>query len=175
VSLLLLYFLLLKATATSFSGVSSLPVVRDDFVVKRKALTDLQLNAAIVVGRSTPGPVGLYVISVGYFVRGVWGALVAWLAMITPALTVIVLMHHLSRKADHPRVRSVLQAVVIASAGLTIAATLPLTKDSLTSLLQILIGLASLVVLVVARRVSTVWVILGAASAALLASFFHWF
>lgn len=174
-SLLLLYFLLLKATATSFSGVSSLPVVRDDFVVKRKALTDLQLNAAIVVGRSTPGPVGLYVISVGYFVRGVWGALVAWLAMITPALTVIVLMHHLSRKADHPRVRSVLQAVVIASAGLTIAATLPLTKDSLTSLLQILIGLASLVVLVVARRVSTVWVILGAASAALLASFFHWF
>jgi chromate transporter len=175
VSLLLLYFLLLKATATSFSGVSSLPVVRDDFVVKRKVLTDLQLNAAIVVGRSTPGPVGLYVISVGYFVRGVWGALVAWLAMITPALTVIVLMHHLSRKADHPRVRSVLQAVVIASAGLTIAATLPLTKDSLTSLLQILIGLASLVVLVVARRVSTVWVILGAASAALLASFFHWF
>jgi chromate transporter len=175
VSLLLLYFLLLKATATSFSGVSSLPVVRDDFVVKRKVLTNLQLNATIVVGRSTPGPVGLYVISVGYFVRGVWGALVAWLAMITPALTVIVLMHHLSRKADHPRVRSVLQAVVIASAGLTIAATLPLTKDSLTSLLQILIGLASLVVLVVARRVSTVWVILGAASAALLASFFHWF
>lgn len=174
-SLLLLYFLLLKATATSFSGVSSLPVVRDDFVVKRKVLTDLQLNTAVVVGRSTPGPVGLYVISVGYFVRGIWGAIVACLAMTTPALTVVVLMHHLSRKADHPRVRSVLQAVVIASAGLTIAATLPLTKDSLTSLLQILIGLASLAVLVVARRVSTVWVILGAASTALLASFFHWF
>jgi chromate transporter len=174
-SLMLLYFLMFKATVTSFSGVSSLPVVRDEFVVKRRVLTDRQLNAAVVVGRSTPGPVGLYVISIGYFVRGVWGAIVAWLAMITPALAVIAFLHYLSRKADHPRVRSVLEAVVISSAGLTIAATLPMSRDALTGLIPILIGVGSLVVLVVARRVSTVWVILGSACAALTASYFHLF
>jgi hypothetical protein len=44
-SLWLLYFLLLKATATSFSAVSALPVVRDEFVLKRNVLADLQLYA----------------------------------------------------------------------------------------------------------------------------------
>ena len=36
----LLYLLLLKATLTSFSGLASLPMVRDDFVVERHLLTD---------------------------------------------------------------------------------------------------------------------------------------
>ena len=174
-NLLLLYLLLLKATATSFSGVGSLPVVRDEFIVKRAVLTDLQLNAAVIVGRSTPGPVGLYVISIGYFVRGVPGAVVAWLAMITPALTVIALLHRLSRKADHPRVKGALQAVVVASAGLTISATLPLARNVLTTPLPIAICLGSLLVLVLARRVSTVLVILASACTALAMSFFHVF
>jgi chromate transporter len=172
-SLLVLYLLLLKATATSFSGVGSLPVVRDEFVVKRKVLTDLQLNAAVAVGRSTPGPTGLYVVSVGYFIRGVCGAIVAWLAMITPALTVIALLHCLSRRADHPRVRSVMQAVVIASGGLTIAATVPLMQETLTAFFPILICVGSLLVLVAAPRLGTIWVILGSACAALTASYFH--
>jgi chromate transporter len=62
-----LYVLLLKATLTSFAGLASLPVVRDELIVHRQALTDEQLNEAIVITRSTLGPVGLYVVSVGYF------------------------------------------------------------------------------------------------------------
>ena len=37
---IVLYLLLLKATLTSFSGLTSLPMVRDDLVVKRRVLTD---------------------------------------------------------------------------------------------------------------------------------------
>jgi chromate transporter len=36
-------------------------------------LTDQQLNEAVAITRSTPGPVGLYIVSVGYFVAGVPG------------------------------------------------------------------------------------------------------
>ena len=39
-SYFLLYLLLLKATATSFSGLTSLPVVRHDLVENRHVLTD---------------------------------------------------------------------------------------------------------------------------------------
>ena len=45
-NLLVLYLLLAKATLTSFSGMTSLPVVRHDFVEQRPVLTDRQLNAA---------------------------------------------------------------------------------------------------------------------------------
>ncbi len=71
----LLYLLLLKATMTSFSGLTSLPVVQNDLVVERHVLTDRQLNEAVVAGRAVPGPNGLYLVSVGYFVDGIPGAL----------------------------------------------------------------------------------------------------
>jgi chromate transporter len=53
--LILLYLLLLKATATSFSGLSSLPVLREDLVVRRALLTDHQLNVAVTAGRVNSG------------------------------------------------------------------------------------------------------------------------
>ena len=68
--LLVLYLLLLKATATSFSGLSSLPVLREDLVVRHGMLSDAQLNLAVTAGRSGPGPNGLYVVSVGYLIGG---------------------------------------------------------------------------------------------------------
>ena len=50
--LLVLYLLLLKANATAFSGLSSLPVLREDLVVRHQMLSDTQLNLAVTAGRS---------------------------------------------------------------------------------------------------------------------------
>jgi len=117
---------------TAFAGLASLPVIQDELVVHRHVLTDTQLNEAVVITRSTPGPVGLYVVSVGYFVAGVPGAIAGWLAMITPGLLIIPLVHFVGRRMEHPRVKSILQTVVIASAGLLLAAAIPLARDALT-------------------------------------------
>jgi chromate transporter len=124
-NLFLLYLLLLKGTVTAFAGLASLAVVQDALVVQHHVLTDSQLNEAIVITRSTPGPVGLYIVSVGYFVAGWPGAVAGWLAMITPALLIIPLVHFVGRKLEHPRVKSVLQTVILASAGLLLAAAIP--------------------------------------------------
>jgi chromate transporter len=50
--LVVLYLLLLKATATSFGGLSSIPVLREDFVVRHHLLTDRELNLAVTAGRA---------------------------------------------------------------------------------------------------------------------------
>jgi chromate transporter len=120
-SVVLLYLLLLKGTATAFAGLASLPVVQDALVFHYHVLTDKQLNEAVVITRSTPGPVGLYIVSVGYFVAGIPGAIAGWLAMVTPAFLIIPLVHFAGRNIEHPRVKGVLQTVVIASAGLLLA------------------------------------------------------
>src|SRR5207244_2285885 len=65
VKLVLIYVLLLKAMVTTFSGTATLPVVRQDFVVRRALLTDRDLNMAFTAGRSGPGQNGVYVGSVG--------------------------------------------------------------------------------------------------------------
>jgi chromate transporter len=88
------YLLLLKGTMTAFAGLASLPVIRDALVIQHHVLTDTQLNEAVVITRSTPGLVGLYIVSVGYFVAGVPGALAGGLAIITPASLIIPLVHY---------------------------------------------------------------------------------
>src|SRR5262249_55252495 len=123
-----LYLLLLKATVTGFSGLASLPVLREDLVVTHHAITDEQLNIAVVVARTSPGPVGLYVVSAGYYAGGVPGAIAGWAAMVTPALLIIPLIYFFGSRAENPRTKSVLQAVVLSSAGLLWASCLPIAQ-----------------------------------------------
>ncbi|MGA2723742.1 MAG: chromate transporter [Bryobacteraceae bacterium] len=165
---LLVYLLLLKASATSFSGLTSLPVVRHDFVETRHLMTDRQINAAVVAGRTAPGPNGLYLVSVGYFVAGWPGACAGCAACLTPAFLIIPILHYLGRRAERPRVKSAIQAVTFAAAGLVIEATVPLARDALTGWIPVGIAVASFLFLVLTRR-ATLWVIVGAALAGLLA------
>jgi chromate transporter len=170
VNVFLLYVVLLKATITAFSGPSSLPVVRDELVVNRHVLTDEQLNAAVVVGRTTPGPNGLYVVSVGFFVAGIPGAVAGWLAMITPAFLVIPIVHFLGQRADHPAVRRVLSSVILASVGLILVAMLPLGRSSVSGPVLLAVAAGGFAALAF-FRVNTFWVVLGSAVVAMLCSF----
>jgi chromate transporter len=168
-NLLLLYLLLTKATMTSFSGLTSLPVVRHDLVEHYHVLTDRQLNAAVAAGRTAPGPNGLYIVSVGYFVGGVPGGCAGLLAVITPAFLIIPMLRYLGRRADRPAVKSAIRAVLLAASGLVVASTVPLARDALAGWLPVAIAGASFLCLVW-MRLATIWVIVGAAAAGLAGS-----
>jgi chromate transporter len=167
-NVLIVYLLLLKATLTSFSGLASLPMVRNDFVVRYRVLTDRQLNTAVAAGRVGPGPLGIYVVSVGYLVAGIPGACVGWLAMITPAFLIIPMIRFLGSRAEHRRAKAVTRAVLLAGAGLLASASAPLARDAVTGPLSLTIVLASLA-LISLTRVDSLWIMLGAAIVGLLA------
>lgn len=158
-----LYLLLLKATMTSFSGLASLPMVRNDLVVERGVLTDGQLNTAVVAGRTGPGPNGLYLVSVGYFVDGLAGALAGLLAVMTPAFLILPLMYWLGRRAEAPRIRSAIRAVILASAGLLLSASLPLAREAVTGPLTLVIVGAAFLVLSF-TKLDSAWLMLSAAA-----------
>lgn len=109
-----LYFLVLRATALSFSGFASVPLIREDLVVERAVLSDEELNSAIAISQASPGPLGLYVVVVGYLVAGMPGALAAALALATPAILVIPIARVVRRHRDS-HVRGASAAIVIAS------------------------------------------------------------
>lgn len=157
-----LYLHLLKATLTTFAGLASLPVLQADLVQHQHVLTNEQINVAIVVTRTTPGPVGLYVVAVGYFVAGVPGAIAGWGAMVTPALIAVGFLRFLGRRAQHARAKGVIQAVVLASAGLLWAAAVPLGREAIRDPVLIVILILGAAVLAT-RKVESVWVVLGSA------------
>jgi chromate transporter len=170
-SLLTVYILLLKASLTSFSGLGSLPMVRQDFVVTSHVLTDHQLNTAVAAGRTGPGPYGLYLVCVGYLAAGIPGAIAGFLALITPAFLVIPLMWWLGKRADHPRVRGAIRGLLLAAAGLLLSAAMPLTQDALTGPFALAVIVVSFYLLTF-TKIDSAWLMAGAASAGLLTLLF---
>lgn len=169
IKFLVLLWIFTKSTFTSFAGLASLPEIREELVEHRHWLTNEQLNQSIVITRTTPGPVGVYVVSVGYMVDEVPGAIAGWMAMAAPSLAVILLVGYLGRRAQHPRVRSMLQCVVLASAALLVLAAVPIGREALDGPLAIGIAIAALPLLV-SKRLNTLWVIGAAAAVSLGAS-----
>jgi chromate transporter len=159
----LLYLLLVKATLTSFSGMASLPVLRGDLVVRYGVLTDHQLNTAVAAGRLGPGPLGNYVVGVGYLVAGLPGACAGWLAMITPAFLVILLIRFIGARAEHPRAKALVRAVILAGAGLLLSAAVPLGRDAITGPLPAAIAVLSFL-LTFLTRIDTLWIVFTAAA-----------
>jgi chromate transporter len=161
-----LYLLLLKATLVSFSGLTSLPIVQHDLIEHYRVLTDRELNAAVAAGRTAPGPNGGYLVSVGYFVDGIPGACAGCLAVMSPAFLILFMLRYLGERAEQPRIKSAIQTVTLAAAGMIVTSTVPLARDSVTGPLPIAIAVGSFLFLILTRY-ATIWVILGAAMAGL--------
>lgn len=164
----LLYLLFTKASMTSFSGLASLPTVREDFVVERHLISDRDLNMAVVASRTSPGPYGIYMVGVGYKAAGVSGAVAALLAVMTPAFLILPLLRWASKRAEDPRIRGAIQGVLLGSAGLLITASIPLARDALTGPLALGFVAGSFVLLTF-TRIDSAWVMGSAVVCGVLA------
>ena len=51
----------------------------------------------------------------------------------TPAFLIIPMLRYLGARAGQPEVKSAIQCVMIAAAGLVVSTTVPLARDALTS------------------------------------------
>ena len=71
-SLLVLFPAVLKASALSIGGLASVPLLRQDIVAAGLA-SEHQLLESLTIGRLSPGPGGLYRVSLGYFAAGANG------------------------------------------------------------------------------------------------------
>src|SRR5215210_5687406 len=116
--LLSLFLTCLKVSFITFGGSAPLPLLRDDLVRGRGILQDQDFASALAIGLITPGPNGLFVIPIGYFVAGVPGALVAAVALCLVATSVLVLLW-LHKWIAHLRAtRDALRGIQAATLGL---------------------------------------------------------
>ena len=117
---LALFAVLLKASALSLGGLSSLPLLRADLVAPGIA-TDDQIVQAIAIGRMSTGPNGLYVVSLGYLVGGVIGATMALAAASLPPLVIVPITAISRRWLLTTPVAGLVRGVALATAGLLAA------------------------------------------------------
>jgi chromate transporter len=92
--------------------------------------------------------------------------------MTTPAVLIIPLIRYWGNRAQHPRVKMVLRAIVLSSAGLLWSATLPIAREAVQDPVTLIIVIASVGGLLT-RKVDSLWVILSAALLQLAAASVH--
>ena len=173
-SLLHLGLMFLKIGSVLYgSGYVLLAFLRADFVVRLGWLTDAQILDAIAIGQVTPGPVFTAATFIGYLLGGIPGALVATLAIFLPSFLFVGLLNPLlPRLRRSPWLGALLDGVNAASLALMAAVAWQLGRASWIDPLTVLLGLASLILLL-RFKVNSTWLIAGGALAGLLTGLVH--
>src|ERR1700754_806052 len=120
-----LFVAVLIANMIGFGGLSSLPVLRGQLLAAGLQ-ADALLLQSLAVSNITPGPNGLYVVVVGYFVGGPAGAAIATVAVLLPPLLVLPLERVRSRLIHLRRFCATMVAL-----SLSVVALLALSSGSL--------------------------------------------
>jgi len=173
VELLPIFLFFLKVGSVLFgSGYVLLAFLRADLVERWHWLSAGQLLDAVTVGQVTPGPVFTTATFVGYVLAGFPGAVVATIGIFLPAFVFVALSGRLvPRIRKSPAAAAVLDGVNAGSLALMAVVTAQLTRSAIVDIPTALLAVAAIVGIFV-LRLSSVWLVAGAAFAGATAYFF---
>lgn len=139
----------LKAGAFIFgSGLAIVPFLREGVVVQHHWLTSDQFLDAVAMGLITPGPVVITATFIGYLVGGVWGAVIATVAIFFPIYLGVVLPGRwFIRHRDNAQVKAFVRGATAAAAGAIAGATIVLTRQAVIDVQTGVIAVVALVLL----------------------------
>lgn len=161
--LLQYFWLFLKASLFSTGGLGNLPFLHSDLIALGLA-GESDFITAIAVGQISPGPTGLWSISLGYLTFGWLGALLSLAALSLPPLLALVVGAFYDRLEHAPAVQDFTFGLSLGVVGLTVAVAFSLLSSAVSDGWGVVIGLVSLG-LAVSKKVPVI-VLLGLAALA---------
>ena len=168
VSALFLFFL--KAGAFVFgNGLAIVPFLYGGVVVKFHWLSERQFIDAVAVAMITPGPVVITSAFIGYLVAGTLGAVLAAGAVFAPPFLIVLFgAPYYRRFAQNTQVKAFVQGVTASAVGAIAGAVFILARRSLIDIPTVLIGLATLALLMFTKKIPEPIVILVAGAVGIL-------
>lgn len=153
-NLLLYFWLFLKASLFTTGGFGNLPLLHKDLIGLGWA-READFITAIAVGQVSPGPNGLWSVSLGYLTFGWVGALLAAIALSLPTLLVLIVAGFYTRMEHSPRVQDFTRGLSLGVVGLTLPVTLGLALSTVTDWRGVVIASGALV-LALSKRVPVI-------------------
>jgi chromate transporter len=157
------FWVFLKACLFSTGGMGPLPGLHHDLISSGLA-SERQFTEALAVGQFTPGPSGLWVISLATLMAGIPGGLLATLAAVLPPLLVLLVQRVYRRVSELPAAQGLLDGLMLAIIGVGLVVFTELFVGSGLDLLVVGIAVVSLL-LALTRRVPAFVIIALAALA----------
>ncbi len=150
------------------SGLAIVPFLYGGVVRNFQWLNERQFLDAVAVAMITPGPVVITVAFIGHLVAGPMGATLAALGVFLPCYVLVVIpAPYFRRFANNPRLKAFVDGVTAAATGAIAGAAFVLGKRAIVDVQTAIIAIATLAVLLTARRLPEPLVILGAGAVGL--------
>ncbi len=107
-------------------GYAMLSLIHSEVVVHNGWLTNGEFSDIVAISQMTPGPIAINSATyIGYEVAGIWGSIVATIAVCLPALTIMMLLTRFFIKLhDNPYVKGVVAGMKPVVIGMIMAAAL---------------------------------------------------
>jgi len=142
--------------------------VRQRVVVDRGWLNQQEFLDGILLGFVTPGPIIITATFVGYWLRGLVGALAATVTVfLPPILMIIFLTPFYQRIKEGQWVRAVVQGILAALVGMLVLVTLQMGRAALVDWQSWAIMVGAVAALI-GLRVDLLWVALATAGVSLV-------
>ena len=162
----LYFWLFLKASLFSTGGFGNLPFLSHDLLdIDWASASDFA--TAIAVGNLSPGPNGLWSVSLGYLTYGWTGALLALLALSLPPLLILLVSAFYDRIEHQPLTLSLTRGLSTGVIGMSLAVSWNLVLNSALDWRAVLIILAALV-MALSKKVPILLILVFAALAGYL-------
>ncbi len=155
------FWLFLKGSLLSTGGLGNLPFLHQDLLGLGWA-QESDFVTAIAVGQLSPGPTGLWSISLGYLTYGWLGAGLALAALSLPPLLVLVVASFYNRIENQPAAQNFMRGLSLGIVGLTFTVTLGLATSAIVDVLGVCIALGALG-LAFSKKVPAVFILVLAA------------
>ena len=146
-------------------GYAIVPAAENEFIHRKKLLTEEELLDMMAIIQSLPGIIaGNAALYIGYRAAGVWGALSALLGVATPSTVIILLIAIFLRNIDLniPAVQGAFAGAQAAITGLIAVTAVRMIRKTITGSFTLIMAIASAAAAIV-FKVSPVWVIVAGA------------
>lgn len=147
------FWVVLKSVLFSTGGFGPFPSLHTDFIAHGWA-SEKQFTEALSIGQMTPGPNGLWVVSLCYLVAGLPGAVISCIALLLPPLLILIVLQFYTRIGKHPATQGLLDGVVLVITSFSVIILVRMFLGNGINIGMIAIAVIS-AILAASRRVST--------------------
>jgi len=143
-------------------GYAMIPILQWDMVDHLGWLTLQQFLDGILLGFVTPGPIIITATFVGYWVKGLLGAIVATVSIFLPPILIIIFLTPFYQRVKEARLmRPVIQGILAALVGMLVLVTVQMGGGTITDLKSLALMAAASLALI-AFRVNLLWIVAAA-------------
>jgi chromate transporter len=165
----LMSWIFLKISMVAFGGgYAMIPILQWDMVDHLGWLTLRQFLDGILLGFVTPGPIIITATFVGYWLKGLLGAVVATISIFLPPILIIIFLTPFFQRIKEARLmRPVIQGILSALVGMLVLVTAQMGAATLSDLKSLALMAAATIALI-GFQVNLLWIVAVVAGVSLL-------